>query len=175
MSLDDEPGVEEQLEGLAERAPMAPMDASVDIDDGRASGKKKRGRPSRSTSQTPARAAPSKTPKSAKSTATPKSYGRKRKAAEVENEPEEPDEPEDDDVPAKNGRPVRTTGVAASARISARSAKRAARGSNTVSNSRFFSKPRPPREPYFLTILPEHCCKDSQGESRQTTKAQETR
>ncbi|KAK4158802.1 hypothetical protein QBC43DRAFT_139344 [Cladorrhinum sp. PSN259] len=104
---------------------------------------KKRGRPSRSASGTPAKsvATSSKTPPSNKSkiTATPKSAtnvsapksarastGRKQKAEEIAPEEAEP-------TPAAkrgraSGRPSRTAGVAASARLAAKGANKPKRG-----------------------------------------------
>lgn len=118
---------------------------------------KKRGRPSKSASGTPAKsiASTSKTPRSgksvdvtprsAKSTSAPKSVrastGRKLKAeetvaersedAEDQEEDEEDEEPESTPAPKRSrttGRPSRTAGVAASARLAAKAAKKSTRG-----------------------------------------------
>ena len=92
---------------------------------------KKRGRPSLSRSETPAKPPSAKTPRSAKKVATPKSAGRKRKAPEPEEQDEEEDEeveeaePEDEseavEEPAKKrGRPAaRAAAVVTSTRLSA--------------------------------------------------------
>jgi hypothetical protein len=115
---------------------------------------KKRGRPSLSASATPAKSVASRTPRSAKGAATPKSVSRsagKRKAAEPESEQEEEAEEEEDEeekqegeevietTPApKRGRPARSVGVSASARLAAKAAKKPARGrprSTAVSNA----------------------------------------
>ncbi|KAK4227235.1 hypothetical protein QBC38DRAFT_198298 [Podospora fimiseda] len=93
---------------------------------------KKRGRPSRSTSSTPAKSVgPAKTPRSGKSTVTPKSAkstsapmsarastGRKRKSEEISAQ-EESEEAE-----PTSGRPSRTAGVAASARLATKAANK---------------------------------------------------
>jgi hypothetical protein len=121
--------------------PVADIDI-VDDEDEFASppvtAQKKRGRPSfgsSSASDTPARTTVAKTPKSGNSTTkTPKSgkstvaskpSERKRKAADLE----EDDENNVEEPAAKNrGRPVRTTGAVASARLAARAAKKPTRG-----------------------------------------------
>ncbi|KAK3341275.1 hypothetical protein B0T25DRAFT_557881 [Lasiosphaeria hispida] len=88
---------------------------------------KKRGRPPRSASRTPANVAVAKTPRSTKSTAAaPKSTGRKRKAESAEPESEA------EQNRAKRGRPVRTTGVVASAKLAVWAAKAATRGKSTT-------------------------------------------
>ncbi|KAK4681052.1 hypothetical protein QC764_104010 [Podospora pseudoanserina] len=121
------------------------------------SSSKKRGRPLRSStgtsSETPAKSTPaaktprstksvgksSATPKSAKNSAGPKSAsrstGRKRKAEEIETEAEETSpeaEVEVEATPAakrgRAGRPARTAGKAASARLSLKAAKKPTRG-----------------------------------------------
>ncbi|KAK4658722.1 hypothetical protein QC762_104010 [Podospora pseudocomata] len=117
---------------------------------------KKRGRPLRSStgtsSETPAKSTPaaktprstqsvgksSATPKSAKNSAGPKSAshstGRKRKAEEIETEAETSPEAEAEveTTPAvkrgRAGRPARTAGKAASARLSLKAAKEPTRG-----------------------------------------------
>lgn len=112
---------------------------------------KKRGRPSLSASVTPAKSAASRTPRSNKSAATPRSAGRstgKRKAAEAESKAEPKSEPEpgaeresEDEAeatpaPTRRGRPARTAGAAASARLAAKAARKPTRGrpkSTTVS------------------------------------------
>jgi hypothetical protein len=116
---------------------------------------KKRGRPSLSASATPAKSVASRTPRSAKGAATPKSVSRsagKRKAAEPESKQEEEEEDEEEDeeeeeegeevietTPApKRGRPARSAGASASARLAAKAAKKPARGrprSTAVSNA----------------------------------------
>lgn len=108
---------------------------------------RKRGRPSLSASitpTTPAGSAAARTPRSANSPAivrsTGRSTGRKRKAAalesaqepasgsglETEPEPESESgtEPEPTPVPKRRGRPPRTAGTAASARLAAKAAKK---------------------------------------------------
>ena len=97
---------------------------------------KKRGRASLAASVTPAKSVTSKTPRSTKSTAAPKSAGRstgKRKAAEPEPVEDEMDvdEPEEEEAeleatPAakRRGRAARSAGVAASARLAAKAAKK---------------------------------------------------
>lgn len=124
---------------LAPFADMGPVDDDEKLfNSPPVTAQKKRGRPSlgsRSASDTPTRTTVAKTPKTGKSTAkTPKSgksmvaskgSDRKRKAAELEEEGENNvDEP----AAKKGGRPVRTTGVAASARLAARAAKKPTRG-----------------------------------------------
>jgi len=122
-------------------APVADIDI-VDDEDVSASPpattQKKRGRPSlasRSASDTPTRATVAKTPKSGKSTAkTPqsgkstvasKASDRKRRAADLEEDEESHVE---EPVAKKRGRPVRTTGAVASARLAAIAAKKPTRG-----------------------------------------------
>ncbi|KAK0669318.1 hypothetical protein QBC41DRAFT_364796 [Cercophora samala] len=134
------------------------MDAALFNDEPVPSSVKKRGRPSRSStaasSETPAKSTPAaKTPRSTKSvgksTATPKSAknsagpksasrstGRKRKAEEIEpeaeEESEEKSEAEVEATPAtkrgRAGRPARTAGKAASARLSLKAANKPTRG-----------------------------------------------
>jgi hypothetical protein len=119
---------------------------------------KKRGRPSLSGSATPAKSVASRTPRSTKSAATPKSVSRsvgRRKAAEPEPEQEELEEEEGEEqgeeeeeeegeedienTPApKRGRPARSAGTSASARLAAKAAKKPARGrpkATTVSSA----------------------------------------
>lgn len=93
---------------------------------------KKRGRPSLSRSQTPAKPTVAKTPRSAKTAPTPKSSGRKRKAPEPEEEQEEEAEEVVDEAtePArKRGRPTaRAAAVATSVRLAAKAAVKPTRG-----------------------------------------------
>ena len=85
---------------------------------------KKRGRPSVSRSQTPAKPPAAKTPRSTKKVATPKS-SRKRKAPEPEpeqlgEEEEGDEEPETAEEPEKKrGRPARAAAVVTSTRLAA--------------------------------------------------------
>ncbi|KAM7194278.1 hypothetical protein V8F20_008025 [Naviculisporaceae sp. PSN 640] len=100
---------------------------------------KKRGRPSLSRSETPAKPSVAKTPRStktphsAKTAPTPKSTGRKRKAPEPEPEQEEEEAEEGSTEAAepakKRGRPsARAAAVATSARLAAKAANKPARG-----------------------------------------------
>ncbi|KAK4153271.1 hypothetical protein C8A00DRAFT_33965 [Chaetomidium leptoderma] len=133
VALDDQADLNEQL-----GVPEADMDIHDEAEENLfvsapASTLKKRGRPSLSASATPAKSVASRTPRSTKSAAAPKSAGRstgKRKAAESEleeDEPEEDDEPEATPAP-KRGRPARSAGTSASARIAAKAAKKPTRG-----------------------------------------------
>ncbi|KAK4194427.1 hypothetical protein QBC40DRAFT_290780 [Triangularia verruculosa] len=150
---------EEELE-INEQFNMAPIpEADMGIshplfneDEPAPSSSKKRGRPSRSASGTPAKSTPaaktprssksvgksSATPKTAKSSSAPKSASRssgsKRKAEEIEpeQETEEAEEQESEATPAAKrgrvGRPARTAGKAASARLALKAAKKPGRG-----------------------------------------------
>jgi hypothetical protein len=103
---------------------------------------RKRGRPSRSASGTPAASAkPARTPKSVKAQttkATPAAAtsGRKRKAPTPNPENDDGEEEQEDDAdeeearpaPAKRGRPARTTAAVASARLAAKAANKPTRG-----------------------------------------------
>lgn len=93
----------------------------------------KRGRPSLSRSQTPAKPSVAKTPRSAKTAQTPKSSGRKRKAPEPEEEQEKEEAEEafneSAEPPKKRGRPAaRAAAVAGSARLAAKAANKPTRG-----------------------------------------------
>ncbi|KAK4116164.1 hypothetical protein N656DRAFT_228485 [Canariomyces notabilis] len=131
-------GVEDEVEAELEVSRVSAVTSSIT---------RKRGRPSLSGSATPAKLTTLKTPRSTKSVATVKSAGRstgrKRTAAAIEAEPETTPEPkaesesEPEAEPArKRGRPARTVGAAASARLAAKAAKKPTRGrpkSSTVS------------------------------------------
>ncbi|KAK4129620.1 hypothetical protein N657DRAFT_541620, partial [Parathielavia appendiculata] len=132
VTLDDEVGVNEIALGIPE-ADME-LQAEVEAEANLAvsvppSSIKKRGRPSLSTSATPAKSVASKTSRSTKSTAAPQSAGRstgKRKAADAEAEPEEN---EAGPTPAKKrGRPGRPATTSASARLAAKAANKSTRG-----------------------------------------------
>ncbi|AEO53295.1 hypothetical protein MYCTH_2294421 [Thermothelomyces thermophilus ATCC 42464] len=96
---------------------------------------KTRGRPSLSASATPVGSAASGTPKSATTPKGARASSGKRKAAQGE-----PKETETAATPVpKRGRPARTAGVSASARLAAAAANKPARGrprSTTVSDPR---------------------------------------
>ncbi|KAK1830380.1 hypothetical protein QBC39DRAFT_354300 [Podospora conica] len=126
-------------------APFPDMDVGDDEQETEsppATAQKKRGRPSlgsrSAASDTPARTTVAKTPKTGKSTVkTPKSgkstvaskaSDRKRKAVEVEEEEEEEDVEAEAPPAKKRGRPARTTGIEASARLAAIAAKKPTRG-----------------------------------------------
>ncbi|KAK3393710.1 hypothetical protein B0H63DRAFT_25386 [Podospora didyma] len=109
---------------VGEEGDMSPGPVADMGDDAPPSAARRRGRPTSSASATPAKTPTAGTPRSSKGAAVvPKSSGRKRKAAEVESEAEPEPTPA-----AKRGRPARTTGVAASARLAAKSAKKSTRG-----------------------------------------------
>ncbi|KAK3987054.1 hypothetical protein QBC44DRAFT_129790 [Cladorrhinum sp. PSN332] len=169
LGADEFGGDDEDVAAVPPPAPEADMGLGFDdeepVPEVFSSSAKKRGRPSRSASGTPAKSVPttSKTPRSAKSTTTPKSAksasapksarasaGRKRKAEEIaaSEEPEEAEEEESEEeseeeeteeaeeaepTPAAkrgrtSGRPSRTAGVAASARLVAKAANKPKRG-----------------------------------------------
>ncbi|KAK4451724.1 CHRromatin Organization modifier domain-containing protein [Podospora aff. communis PSN243] len=125
---------------LAPTAPVADMSLGPEPASSAFSAPKKRGRPSRSASGTPAASAKTaRTPKSVKAQstkATPAAAtsGRKRKAPTPEPENEEDEEEKEDDeeeakpAPAKRGRPARTTAAVASARLAAKDANKPRRG-----------------------------------------------
>ncbi|AEO70158.1 uncharacterized protein THITE_2121185 [Thermothielavioides terrestris NRRL 8126] len=130
VTLDDQAG----MNGSAAPAPEAELD--IDAKDeaevtstapAPPSTIKKRGRPSLSGPATPAKSVSSKTPTSTNSAAAPKSAGRstgKRKAAESE-----PELKEAETTPArKRGRPARSAGSSASARLAAKAANKPTRG-----------------------------------------------
>ncbi|KAK1755222.1 CHRromatin Organization modifier domain-containing protein [Echria macrotheca] len=94
-------------------APVADMGEADGVMKTPASGVKKRGRPSRSASATPAAKPSAKTATPAKST------GRKRKAEDDETQTK---------PAAKRGRPARTTALVASARLSLKAANKPKRG-----------------------------------------------
>ncbi|KAL2130393.1 hypothetical protein VTI74DRAFT_6521 [Chaetomium olivicolor] len=131
VTLDDRAGLREEAAGVPEADMHIEMGDEAEANSvlsAPSSTIKKRGRPS--LSATPAKSVGAKTPRSTKSTATPKSTGRstgKRKSAE--SEPREENEAEATPAPApKRGRPARSAGAAASARLAAKAAKKPARG-----------------------------------------------
>jgi len=133
VALDDEPGSDN---GEDMSAPVAPVADMGDFTSSPGPAPKKRGRPSRSASGTPAVAA-SKAKKPAKVATPARVSSRKRKAAEVEPEEEgtEDVQSKDEDIqasepekaPTNRGRPARTTGVVASARLAAKAANKRTR------------------------------------------------
>lgn len=140
VALHDEPGLGEGFEEMP--APVVPMDVEDEQSiNTPAPAPKKRGRPSRSASGTPAGSTISKAGRPTKSTHSNKAVGRKRKAPMPQKEDEaatEESEIERQLSPAKRGRPTRTTAAVASARLAAGATKKLTRGrpknGTTVSN-----------------------------------------
>jgi len=178
VTLDDEPG-------LNEGAPFPDMGIHEPVREASTpgSGLKKRGRPSRSASATPART-PAKTPKSSKTprtaksaaAATPKSNtGRKRKAAEVEENEEQAGEDNSEPAPAeppvKRGRPGRKAAAAApaSARLAAKVANKPTRGRPKATSTEDVSilSVKPRSVAYTNRLLEGYCCRSQEAREGQ--------